>query len=200
VSMPPPPAVPAPGLEQLLAHATPMETCRGLFFNGLFEAVEAMGGEEVRAKCFVAAGKQRFVDFFSYPVGDFLKPLLLAAELLGPQLGGAEAVLHQLGRRATEDFFRSTVGRTMMAVAGNDPHRLLATFPKAYRASVSYGERSFERLGDTHARLMARRDFLPLAYNEGVLRAAMEQSLVRDFQVRGHRLAPLDVDYDIRWS
>jgi uncharacterized protein (TIGR02265 family) len=198
--MPAPDVVPAPGLEQLLTLVTPMDTCRGMFFNGLFEAVESLGGEELRRRCYVAAGEKRFIDFFGYPAGDFMKALFLAAEVLGPTLGGEEAVIRQLGRRGTEDFFNSTVGRTMMAVAGSEPHRLLATFPSAYRASLSYGERSVERLGDKQARLMARRDFLPMAYNEGVLISAMERSTARDVVVRGRRLAPLDVDYDISWS
>ena len=192
--------VPAPGLEQLLTLVTPEDTCRGMFFNGLLDAVESLGGEEIRRRCLVAAGDKRFVDFFSYPAGDFLKAVFLATEALGPKLGGEATVLRQLGRRGTQDFLSSTVGRTIIALAGNEPHRLLASFPKAYRASLSYGERSVERLGDTHARLTARRDFLPVEYNEGVLTAAMEQSAVSDLVVRGRRLAPLDAEYDVRWN
>ncbi|PTL79456.1 TIGR02265 family protein [Vitiosangium sp. GDMCC 1.1324] len=171
-----------------------------MFFNGLLDAVRALGGEEIRARCFAASGEKRFVDFFSYPVADFLKGLFTAVELLGPKHGGADAVLRQLGRRATGDFLQSTVGKTMMALAGTDPQRLLASFPSAYRASLSYGERFVERVGDRQVKLMARRDFLPLAYNEGVLIAALEQSTAKELVVMGNRLAPLDVDYDIRWS
>lgn len=192
--------LPAPGLEQLLTLATPADTCRGLFFNGIFEAARALGGEGARVKCYAAVGEKKYVDFFSYPVADFLKTLFSAAEVLaGPGQGGRSLVLRQLGRRATADFLHSTVGKTMMALAGTDPHRLLASFPSAYRASLSYGDRSVERLGEKQARLMARRDFLPLEYNEGVLSAAMEQSTARELVVRGHQLAPLDVDYDLSW-
>ena len=191
---------PAPGLEQLLTLATPMDTCRGLFFNGALEAVRSLGGEAARAKCYAAAGEKKYVDFFSYPVADFLKTIFTAAEVLGGADGeGRAQVLRQLGRRGTADFLHSTVGKTMMALAGTDPQRLLASFPSAYRASLSYGDRSVERLGEKQARLMARRDFLPLEYNEGVLIAALEQSTVRELVVQGRRLAPLDVDYDIRW-
>ncbi|AKJ01503.1 uncharacterized protein (TIGR02265 family) [Archangium gephyra] len=189
----------APGLEQLLTLATPMDTCRGLFFNGVFEAVRSLGGEEARVRCYGAVGEKKYVDFFSYPVADFLKTIFSAAEVLGGQ-GGRSMVLRQLGRRATADFLHSTVGKTMMALAGTDPQRLLASFPSAYRASLSYGDRSVERLGEKQARLMARRDFLPLEYNEGVLHAAMEHSTARDLVVRGRQLAPLDADYDISWS
>ena len=190
---------PAPGLAQLLTLATPMDTCRGLFFNGVFEAARSLGGEEVRARCLMAAGGKKYVDFFSYPVADFLKTIFTAAELLGGE-GGRAMVMRQLGRRATEDFLHSTVGKTMMALAGTDPQRLLASFPSAYRASLSYGDRAVERLGENQVRLMARRDFLPLEYNEGVLHAAMERSTARELVVRGRQLAPLEVDYDISWS
>ncbi len=192
--------IPAPELEQLLPLTTPTDTCRGMFFNGVLDAARTLGGEEVRAKCFVASGEKRFVDFFSYPVADFLKTIFTAADLLGPRHGGRDAVFLNLGRRATEDFLNSTVGKTMMALAGNDPRRLLSSFPNAYRASLSYGERTLEWKGDQHARLMARNDFLPVPYQEGVLLAALERSSARRPRVSGHRLGVLDVDYDISWS
>jgi uncharacterized protein (TIGR02265 family) len=189
-----------PSLEQLLAVATPEDTCRGMFFNGMLEAVRSLGGEDARARCHALAGDKKFVDFFSYPVTDFLKGVFTATDLLGPKLGGREAVLRQLGQRAAEDFLGSTVGKTMMALAGSEPHRLLASFPKSYRASVSYGERSVERLGDRQGRLVARRDFLPLSYNEGVISAAMAHSTAHDVLVRGRRLGPLEVEYEVSWS
>jgi len=189
-----------PNLEQLITLTTPEDTCRGMFFNGMLEAVRALGGEDVRAKCHAVAGDKKFVDFFSYPVAEMLKATFTAADLLGPKLGGREAVLHQLGRRATEDFLGSTIGKTLMALAGREPHRLLASLPNSYRAAVSYGERSVERLGDRQARLVSRRDFMPLPYNEGVLLVAMGQSTARDILVKGRRVGPVDVEYDISWS
>lgn len=200
MSLPSTSVIPTPELEHLLTLATPVDTCRGMFFNGLFDAVRTLGGEEVRARCYVAAGAKRFVDFFSYPVADLLKAIFTAADLLGPKHGGREAVMYLLGRRATEDFHQSTVGKTMLALAGKEPQRMLNTFPSAFRAALSYGNRTVEHLGDKQARMLARRDFLPLAFNEGVITFAMEQSSARQIVVRGHQLAPLDVDYDIRWS
>ncbi|WNG62816.1 DUF2378 family protein [Archangium gephyra] len=171
-----------------------------MFFNGLLDATRALGGEEARTKCLAAAGDRKFVDFRSYPVADLLRAIYTAADTLGPKLGGREAVLHRLGRRATEDFLHSTVGKTMVALAGNDPHRLLSAFPNACRAALSYGERSVERIGDKQVRLLARRDFLPMNYVEGTLTAVVERSAVPGVMVRGLRLSPLDVDYDISWS
>ncbi len=195
-----PASIADPSLEQLLTLITPEDTCRGMFFNGMFEAVRVLGGEDVRAKCHAAVGGKKFVDFFSYPLAEFLRATFTAADLLGPKLGGREAVLHQLGQRAMEDFLGSTIGKTLMALAGKEPHRLLASLPNSYRAAVSCGERSVERLGDRQARLVARRDFMPLAYNEGVISVAMRESTARDILVKGRRVGPVDVEYDIRWS
>jgi uncharacterized protein (TIGR02265 family) len=171
-----------------------------MFFNGLFDAARSFGGEEARMKCLTAAGDRKFIDFRSYPVADLLKAIYTATEVLGPKMGGKDAVLHRLGRRATEDFLQSTVGKTIVALAGNDPHRLLSAFPNACRAALSYGERSTERLGDKHVRIVARRDFLPMLYIEGILTSVVERSAVPGVLVRGHRLSALDVDYDISWS
>ena len=193
-------SVPAPGLEHLLSLATPADTARGMFFNGLLDAVRTFGSEEIRLKVLTAAGDRKFVDFRSYPVADLLRAIFTATELLGPKLGGRDAMLHRLGRRATEDFLHSTVGKTMVALAGPDPQRLISNFPNACRASLSYGERSVEKLGDTHMRLSARRDFLPMLYIEGILTAVVEQAPVQGLMVKGYRLSPLDVDYDITWS
>jgi uncharacterized protein (TIGR02265 family) len=200
VSLPSTSVIAAPELEHLLTLTTPVDTCRGMFFNGMLDAVRSLGGEEARARCYVAAGAKRFVDFFSYPVADFLKAVFTAADLLGSKHGGQEAVMHLLGRRATEDFHHSTVGKTMVALAGTEPHRVLNSFPNSFRAALSYGNRTVELLGGKQARFRARRDFLPLAYNEGVLTFALEQSSAKEVVVRGYQLAPLDVDYDIRWS
>ena len=193
----PPTAVPAPGLELCSPWPPPRITARGMFFNGLLDAVRSLAGEESRKKVLAAAGDRKFVDFRSYPVADLLKAIFTATELLAPKLGGKDAVLRRLGRRATEDFLHSTVGKTMVALTGTEPQRLIANFPNACRASLSYGERTVETLGAKHLRLLARRDFLPMLYIEGILTAVVEQAQVQGLVVRGYRLSPLDVDYDI---
>lgn len=191
---------PSPGLEQLLQLVTPMDTCRGMFFNGLLEVVRMLGGEEARTSCLAAMGQKKYVDFFSYPVSDFLRAIFASSEALAPRLGGQDAVMRQLGRRGTGDFLQSTIGKTMLALAGTDPQRLLATIPSACRAALSYGERSVKPLGERAGMMSARRDFLPLPYIEGLLTAALEHSTARNIEVRGKRLGVLDVDYEVRWE
>ena len=197
---PPPAEPPSPGLEKLLSLISPTDTCRGMFFNGVLDAARVLGGDELWTMCFRVVGERKFVDFLSYPVTGFIRAVFLASETLGPTMGGVAHVMHELGRRGTNDFLCSTVGKTMLALAGTDPFRLLAAVPSGCRVSLSYGERSVERVGEQHARMLARRDFLPLHYNEGLITAALEQSSARRIQVQGFRRTLLDVDYDVRWS
>lgn len=194
------PHVPAPGLEQLLALTRPSDTCRGMFFNGVLEATRALGGEEARARCTQVSGARRFVDFLSYPAADFLRVIFTAAQVLGPRRGGREAAFRYLGRAATEAFLQSTVGKTMLALTGNDPKRMVETMPNAYRASLTFGERSVEWPGERHGVLLARGDLLPLPYCEGVLEAALERSKAGKVSIVSRRLGPLDADYEVRWE
>lgn len=198
---PPPDSAPlVPGLEHLLTLTQSSDTCRGLFFNGLLEAVRSLGGDELKARCFKVVGERKFVDFVSYPVTDFLRGLFFVARELGPGRSGEEQVMHQLGRRGTADFLGSTVGKTMLALAGREPYRMLASVPNGCRASLSYGERSVERLGERRARLLVRRDFLPLPYTEGLISAVLELSSAHHFEVKGSRRTTLDVDYEVSWT
>jgi uncharacterized protein (TIGR02265 family) len=195
-----PAAFAAPGLDQLLVLAKPDDTCRGMFFNGLFDLAQAFGGAEARARCVAVAGERRYVDFLSYPVADFLRTLFTAAELLSPRWGGRDAAFHEFGRRSVDVFLGSSVGRTMLALAGHEPKRLLNSYPRACKAALSYGERTVEWLGPQQARMVVRRDFLPTVYVEGALSAVLERSSAQSLEIRGRRVGVLDVDYDIRWE
>jgi uncharacterized protein (TIGR02265 family) len=189
-----------PGLEQLLVLIGPEDTCRGMFFNGVLQSVNLLGGPEARTRCLAVIGERRFVDFLNYPVRDFLQLLFIATEVLGPRHGGRDAIQRQLGRRAVEDFLGATVGKTILALAGHEPKRLLSSFPNACKVALSYGVRTVEWLGPNQARLAMRGDFLPMAYHEGVLLAVLERSLARNPEVRGRRLGVLDMDYELRWE
>ena len=72
--------------------------------------------------------------------------------------------------------------------------------PAGYKAAASYGERSVEWLGDRRARLVMRRDFMPVAFHRGVILAALEPSEARRPLVEARALGLLDAEYDISWE
>jgi uncharacterized protein (TIGR02265 family) len=98
------------------------------------------------------------------------------------------------------DMFESAAGRALVLVSRGQARRLVDNLPSAYRAAVNYGERTVTWEGPTRGRVLMRRDFLPCAYHEGVLLAALEGMKAQAPRVRGLRLGALDAEYLISWE
>ena len=186
-------------LEQRIAAATPADTSRGLNFNTLFHLVRERLGEDAAKRC-DPAGRGSRIDFFSYPVAEYLRALAPAIEKLGPLLGGADGVLDELGRRTGGGFLSSALGKTILTLAGRDPRRLVSSGPAAYRGAVSYGERTVEWLGDKHARMVFKRDFMPPAFHRGVVLGVLATTAAKSPSVVARADGLLDSTYDVSWS
>ncbi|KFE71948.1 DUF2378 family protein [Hyalangium minutum] len=187
-------------LEQRLALAGPQDTCRGIFFNGVLDAVRALAGAEIEARCREAAGQRRFIDFFSYPVSGFIKMSLTVVELLTPRLGGSWQVLRWMGEQSTESFVNTVAGKTALALAGTNVKKLISHLPTSYKASLSYGERTVTWTGERSGVFIFKRDFMPPAYHEGVIAKAVEKATARNVQVRGRDTSALDTEYVLTWD
>jgi uncharacterized protein (TIGR02265 family) len=156
-------------------------------------------GDETARLC-DPQGKGTRTDFFSYPVSEYLKAAWNAADRLETRLGGVDAVWTELGRRTVTGFLSSVLGRTIFAIAGRDPRRIVSAGPSGYRSAVSYGERTVEWRGEKAARMVFRRDFMVPAFHRAVMQAALEASDARNPRVQGRALALLDSEYDLSWE
>jgi uncharacterized protein (TIGR02265 family) len=185
--------------EQRIAACTDADTTRGLNFNRLFDLVREHAGEETVRLC-DPQGKGSRTDFFSYPVSDYLKCAWNAADRLEGRLGGVEVVWTELGRRTVHGFLSSVLGRTIFAIAGRDPRRIVSAGPSGYRSAVSYGERRVEWRGEKAARMVFRRDFMVPAFHRAVMQAALEASDARNPRVQARALGLLDSEYDLTWE
>ncbi len=187
-------------LDARLAAATPADTVRGLIFNALFDAVEEHLGHAA-AVAVDPARKATRVEFFSYPIAEFLRIAFDGADRLEGKLGSTDAAFEAFGYRATSNVFSSVLGRTLVALAGNRGLRsLLGQAPNGYKATVSYGVRRVEWIGERHARLTFERDFLVPAFHCGVLRAAVDAMGGRPERIEGRQTGPLRSEYDVSWS
>ncbi len=186
-------------LDKRLSMSSPSDTARGMFFNGALSAVRAVVGEPAVKVCTDIAGQVKFVDFFTYPVAKFLKLAFKAVELMQLTCGGADAAFHRLGRQAVDDFLSSASGKTLLAIVGRDPRRLLGSVPGAYRAAVSYGTREVTWKGPKSCHLSFKGDFMPASYHEGVLQAGVEAMGGKEVVVTGHATGALDADFDVSW-
>jgi uncharacterized protein (TIGR02265 family) len=187
-------------LEQRLALAEPEDTCRGIFFNGVLDAVKAFLGPEIEARCRESSGQRKFVDFFSYPVSGFIQMSLTVVDLLSPHLGGGWQVLRWMGEQSTLSFLNTVAGKTALMLAGTHVKRLVNQLPTSYKASLSYGERTVVWTGERSGRFIFKRDFMPPAYHEGVIAKAVERAKVRSVLVRGYITGPLDTEYELTWE
>lgn len=187
-------------LEERIALATPQDTARGMFFNGVLDAVRAELGDAAAERCRQASGEKRFVDFFSYPIVAFLKMNRVALELMAPQHGSPEAALRHIGRQNITDFFSSAAGKTLLVLAGTDARRVMSNAASAFKTAVSYGERTMVWTGATSGRLEMRRDFPPVPYEEGLLTGTLELMGVKNVYVKGRRVGVVDADYEMSWE
>ncbi len=182
-----------------IAATTEADTSRGLNFNRLFDLVREVLGEDAARACDPLRKASR-VDFFSYPVEDYLRVAWDAADRLEARLGSVDAVWGELGRRTVTGFLASALGRTIYALAGRDPRRFVAAGPAGYRSAVSYGERTVEWLGERRARLVFKRDFMVPAFHRAVMLAALEASEAKRPRVEARATSLLDSEYDLSWE
>ncbi|WPB77519.1 DUF2378 family protein [Archangium violaceum] len=187
-------------LEQRLGLATPTDTVRGTFFLGALDEVRELEGEEGMRQCMEAGGELRFVEFFNYPVGAWLKVNETAARVMEPRCGSWAEAQRRLGRRATADVLKTAAGKALLLLSKGEPWRLLTNMPSAYRAAVSFGERTVTLEGPTRAWVMMRCDFMPCAWHEGVLLGALEAMKARGVRVSGSRLEVLASEYLVSWE
>lgn len=190
----------SPDFRARISLATEKDTAKGMFFNGLLDAVEKLLDKRARDLCQQASGEKKFVDFFNYPIAMFLQASFTAAELMAPAMGGHDAAFRKMGYRAANDFLNSGVGKTLLILAGHDPNRILSAVPTAFKTSVSYGERTVSFIRPRQCLVKFVRDFMPHPYHEGVLAAAVEAMHSKNVKVFGRRLGTLDAEYEVTWE
>ena len=186
-------------LAMRIAAAKPSDTSRGLNFNTVFKlAAELLG--EAEAKKLDPQGKGGRVDFFSYPIADYLAITWDAADRLEERVGSPEAVFQELGRRTITGFLASMLGKTIFAMAGRDPRRVIASGPAGYRSAVSYGERKVEFLGARSARMTFEHDFMPAIFHSMVIETALKSTEARNVRVAARDTGFLSSEYRIDWE
>jgi uncharacterized protein (TIGR02265 family) len=188
-------------LRHRMAMASPTDTVRGMFLNGVLEVAQAIGGSEAVGRCREVSDEKRFIDFFNYPVFDLLQMTLAATKHLGVRAGGGAGILRQLGAQASKDFLASPTGKTMLLLTGGNPRRMLNQLPSSYRTAVSFGERRMVwSVGERNGRLIVQRDFMPPAYTKGLMQGLLEAVGARNVNVSGRPTGLLDSEYEIVWE
>lgn len=186
-------------LEHRLALSGPEDTLRGFFFNGALEVVRSLEDPSALERCIRAAGGERFMTFFSYPVGALNRLLYAAAWELSGTHGGFGGALRYLGQRVAPVYLQSGAGRVLLMLAGGEPRRMLEGLPSAYRTSVRQGECTVQWSGPTRGRVLVKGSTLPTEYLEGALRGVFECTRVAEVNATGRQVSLRDTEIDVSW-
>jgi uncharacterized protein (TIGR02265 family) len=185
--------------EQRMEIAPEGATVRGLIFNAIFKLVTQNLGEAAAVELRATIAKKPLVDFFSYPVRDFIQVLYGAGELLAPRYGSVEQAIKACGAAAIGGFFQSSVGKTLTHIIGKgDPKRLLSSSPTAYGTAVSYGQREYNALGERRVRLYFRGDMQPVEFHQGLLEEAL-RAVGCPGRVDVNKVSLEEAEYLIEW-
>jgi uncharacterized protein (TIGR02265 family) len=186
-------------LARLKAAATPQDTSRGLNYTTLFDFARVELGPNAPREV-DPTGKGTRVDFFSYPITEYLDTAWNIAERLAPKYGSLDAVFFELGKRTVEAFLASVLGKTIFAMAGRDPRRIVAAGPGAFKSAVSYGERTVEFTGDKSARYTFKRDFMPNSFHRGVIVAALSVTEAKNPKATAQEVDFMHTVYELSWE
>lgn len=119
---------------------------RGMFFEGVLDAVKRMNGEAAaRAVIEDADIKYRITNFGLFPHRDFYKIFYRAARLIHPRSSISDA-MHQIAQSFYPAMFaESLAGKTMAVLLGKDPVQVLGRLVDAYKIAVPWNEHVCER-------------------------------------------------------
>ncbi len=181
-----------------LAAVPDDELCKGLFFQGVIDAVRRAAPSRVES-LFEGMQTRRFVTFREYPLREHMKMTMNAVKLIHPRMPSREG-MRRLGWLAFTSFSDSMVGRVVFGVLGRDPERILAAGPRAFSLSLRRGRLTSTRLGPRHFRLVFREIYGYLdTYYVGVVEGALRaHSVMPRLKLRLTSLA--DGEMDVFWA
>jgi uncharacterized protein (TIGR02265 family) len=162
-------------LQQRIAICKPEDTVRGFIFKSVYGLVEQRAGSAGVDRVMQQLRVTKMpVDFFSYPVSDFLRLIYTATDVIEPLYPSVEDALRACGASTATGFFKSYVGNTLVKLIGmNDPKRLFSSVDTVYSTLVSYGKRTFTDLGPGRFQLDYEGDMQPIYFHEGTLTEAV---------------------------
>ncbi len=150
-------------LRRRIQLATEEDQIYGMICDSAFRAIRELLGDELAESARVSSWPvPQWVSLFRYPVADMLRLVDAAAELSENRgilsYGG---MLERIGGFIARHLHELPLSKAYSLTAGNNPHdRLALSASSSSRLATTFGERSYERLGPTQARLLFQRELL----------------------------------------
>ncbi|MEM9191362.1 MAG: DUF2378 family protein [Myxococcota bacterium] len=117
-------------LEERLGRAPSDGQVKGMFFRGIAEESSRLAGERV--------GRERYVLFRGYPLREWLEFMPAAARAAYPHVDPREG-MRRFGHGAFGVFLKSTAGRVLFSMAGQNPGIAVGLTGRAFEMIGSHG-------------------------------------------------------------
>lgn len=183
-------------LQLRIRAATEKDVLLGMFFDSSLENLQRqLGPTEANAVRREVFGARSIVSFFRYPVAELLELADLGVKRDKTSSRGYHESIAGFGRAAVNYFFDSQAGKMMSFLSGDEPHRLMASSPAAYKAVTAFGERTYERVGPRSGRLICHGELLGPAWMRGVVEQALLKAAKVSARVRMEVKNPSGTDF-----
>lgn len=178
-------------LAERLAALPAQATVKGMFFQTMSDQAFAASSQ--------LPGRDRYVAYKDYPLREWIEVLLKSARLTFPRVPVREGI-RRLGQESYPTFTRSTVGKVLMAAAGNNFGAALRLAPRAFSLTSSTTRCEVVAMADSRAvlRLIRAWDFSE-ALHTGVFEGTM-RAFQRTGVVRVRILSLSSADFEITWT
>ena len=188
-------------LRERAAVITSEHTVRGMFLQSAVEFLRRARGQAVVDEMLASAGMTAdWRAMRKVPLQEFNKLRMHVCTAFLPVVGSIEEASAKVGASAVEIFFESVAGRTMMLLAGKDPHRLMGAAPNGYGLAVEDGAtRKYEKVGENEGRFEFVNDRLGPCHQVGVFSAAIQVVCGVTINVEIEQPALLNFTFKVRW-
>lgn len=152
-----------------IALALPDERTHGQMFMDTLGGFSQLYGSEVAEAARAAASGTVELGLFSCPIAELLRVTdagASAAEARG--LASYSEVLERIGVFLASSYQRSPVGQAFRRLTGSDVLKSMELSMASTRAVTTYGNRRFERLGPSSARIVFKRELMGPLWIRGI--------------------------------
>jgi uncharacterized protein (TIGR02265 family) len=184
-----------------LALATSEERTHGHFFESTLAGFAELFGSEVAEEARVASPGLKETGPFNCPVGELLRITDAGASAVERQaLATYPEVFERIGEFLALGFLQSPIGQAIWRLKGRDVHQVLSSSMVSARASTTHGERGYEKLGPTSARLFFRRELMGPLWVHGFYTPNLRKLSGRHLEVNVERVRESGLDFDLRYT
>lgn len=184
-----------------LGAVRPDFAIRGMAYQVTVQLVHRYAGARAVEDVLTAAGisERAFGILRKYPLSDYMRLALAAAEKIAPETGNLEQALALVGAATVDVFFESVAGKTMKLLTNKEPHRLFSAAVNGYPLAITADTRYYyERVGERTGVFRFEKELLGPLHHIGVFESATRQ--VCDVPLEVHLEQFTEFDFALRTS